>query len=101
VEAARAFSQRILQKGGNSFEERVRFAYSLVLSRQPDEEEISIFRSLYESTKAGYVQQPSKAEDLLQTVKNKPKSKKEIIELASWVAVSRGLLNLNETNTRN
>ena len=101
VEAARVFAERILTEGGDSVDERLNFAYQVALTRSPDETERSVFRRLLESTRAAYREQPEAATTLVETGLASRSQDIPTLELASWTAVARGLINLNETITRN
>lgn len=101
LESARVLGARILTEGGESADSRIDFAYRVVLSRSPDEEERVVLKALLEATQAEYVSKPATADLLLQTGIAPIPDGLDKIELASWTAVSRALLNLNETVTRN
>jgi hypothetical protein len=47
VEAARAFAGRIAERGGDTFEARIDWAFERALSRAPRDEEVGILRDLY------------------------------------------------------
>jgi hypothetical protein len=101
VEAARVLAERIIKEGGNSIDERLNFAYEVVLTRFPDEDERAIFRSLLQSTEAAYRDNPDAAMALVDAGLAKRSADIPALELASWTAVARGLVNLNEAITRN
>jgi hypothetical protein len=101
VEASRVLAQRIIKEGGPSFEERLNFAFRVTLSRLPDQEEREIFQTLLEATRSEYEKQPKAADALLSNGLAKRADDIPSLELASWTAVARGLINLNETMTRN
>lgn len=101
VEAARAFAARILQEEPDDFSDRLKLAYQIALSREPDEEETRLLRNLYEKTRAEYESDPAKATSLAKIGQAPVPGSIPPVELASWTAVTRALLNLNETVTRN
>lgn len=101
VEAARVLAERILQEGGNTLDDRLDFAYEVVLTRSPAEDERAIFRSLLQSTEAAYREDPQSAIALVETGIARHPEGIHAIELASWTSVARGLLNLSEAITRN
>jgi len=74
VQAAQAFAKRILAEGGGSIETRLDFAFRQAVSRKPDEFERDTLKKLLPS--------------------------KETREEAAWTIVTRGILNLAETNLR-
>jgi hypothetical protein len=101
LEAARVFAVRILLEGGDSLDSRLDFAYRLVLSRPPDAEERSVLISLLKTTQSEYAKNSAAADALLKNGLAPTPPELDKVELASWAAVSRALLNLNETVTRN
>ena len=101
LEAARVFAVRILLEGGDSLDSRLDFAYRLVLSRPPDAEERSVLISLLKTTQSEYAKNSAAADALLKNGLAPTPPELDKVELASWSAVSRALLNLNETVTRN
>ena len=58
-------------------------------------------RRLLESTRAAYREQPEAATTLVETGLASRSQDIPTLELASWTAVASGLINLNETITRN
>ncbi len=81
VDAARSFAKRIISEGGNTVESRLKYAYRIALSRQPEAEEQRILKKLLVTTR-----EEVEGEDA---------------QLAAWHAVARALLNCSEINTRN
>ena len=103
VEAARAFAQNISFLGGESVDERLDWAFRQALSRKPSADERAILRKLLEAHRKQY-RADSKAADALLAVglTNRPEgSGGEKAELAAWTSISRVILNLSETITRN
>lgn len=101
VEAARCFAQRILAEGGETDGQRIETAYRFALSRPPDDEERRLLGQLFLKTRAEYESNPDQAKAICQTgIAPRPENY-DPVELASWTAVARALLNLNETNARN
>ena len=101
LEAARVFAARILTEGGKTTNSRLRFAYQEVLSREPDQQERKVLTQLLEQTRSEYSESPQAASELLEVGNAKNPEGIDPVELASWTSVSRALLNLNETITRN
>jgi len=101
IEAARALAARIITDGGTGFDSRTDFAYRTVLSRSPDSDEREVLASLLEETRKGYELDSTAAPELLSIGGSPIPATIDPIELASWTAVARVLLNLNETVTRN
>lgn len=93
VEAARVFAERVIRDGGESEDARLDLAWTLAVSRKPDAEERDLSRQLLaEMRKEGGVP----------TTGHKAVGRGiDPVELAAWTALTRTLLNMNETTTRN
>ena len=101
VEAARVFAERIVREGGKEAAERIRFAFREALSRPPTAEEQKILLELHGKHAAQYAADKGAAAEWLQAG-GKPAAKDiDPVELAAWSSVSRTILNLHETITRN
>jgi hypothetical protein len=101
VEAARVFAQRILSHGGDDLAQRIRYAWRLALGRDPRPQESAVLGELYAKHKADYTADRKSAEALLaEGIATHPKEM-DPVELAAWTSVSRAILNLHETITRN
>lgn len=101
LEAARVFAVRVLAEGGSKTDARLDFAFRETLSRLPDEEERSVMTDLLQNTMAEYEKNPKQAAALLENGIATSPENTDVVELASWTAITRALLNLNETVTRN
>jgi hypothetical protein len=101
VEAARALAERTLKDGGDSTESRVRWLFRRVLSRAPKPQETQILAALLEKHRQDYQADPAAATAVL-TIGTKPApTDLSANELAAWTSVTRTVLNLHETMTRN
>ena len=100
VEAARALAERIARLP-DSFEARLRFAYGRVLGRPPRSEEIETLLDLYRSQLEAFRNHGSSARALAFAKPAPSATGFDPPELAAWTSVSRTLLNLHETITRN
>jgi hypothetical protein len=101
VEAARALAGRILTEGGKTTPERLAFAFRTVLVRSPREEEVKVLTALVEKHQAEFAADKGAAEQLLKVGDLASPPSLDAAELAAWTSVSRVLLNLHETITRN
>ena len=101
IEAARALAYRIMKEGDAATNSRLDFAYQLVLSRLPDAEERAVMTGLLKATYEDSQKNPKSAEAVLDVGQAPRPNDVDATELASWTAVARALLNLNETITRN
>ncbi len=101
IEAACALSVRILEEADESTRDRIETLYQTVLSRSATENEVNALTRLYQTTRAEYDSSPETADELLSIGQWKSTSEYPAVELASWVSLSRALLNVSETVTRN
>lgn len=101
VEAARVFAARVIDEGGESFPTRLDRAYRLALSRAPDDEERLVMQNLLAAARAEYESDIAAARELLETGLAPVPAGIDPVELASWTSVTRAILNLSETMTRN
>lgn len=100
VEAARALGARILREGPPTDPERIDYACLLVLARPPREEERSILLAELAAAREAYQTRPAAAQALVATGDSPPPQDLPWGELAAYTVVSRILLNLDETITR-
>ncbi|MBX6311400.1 MAG: DUF1553 domain-containing protein, partial [Isosphaeraceae bacterium] len=100
VEASRALAQRILKEGPRDTEGRARLAFRLCLARPPQPEELRLITAFYEAQSARF---RTGELDAAKVIGIDPKALTKNVdssELASWTAVARALLNLDETITK-
>ena len=100
VEAAWSLAVRILKECSGSPEERMAWAWRLVLQRLPRVEEMEIVMPLLRKHIEQYKADPAAAESLLKTGLTAAPPDVDKTELAAWTHVARVLLNLHETITR-
>ena len=101
VEAARALAAEALAKAPNDDTERIQWAWRQVLGRTPAPAEAGVLATLLNKHRQEYAAD-AKAVEAILTVGISPRPEKvDATELAAWTSVSRVLLNLNETITRN
>jgi hypothetical protein len=101
VEAARVFAQRALQQGGATVDAQIAWAFERALGRKPSAAEKRVLSDLQRRSLAEFQRDAQAARALLQ-VGDAP-SAKELAptRLAAMTAVTRAILNLHETITRN
>ena len=99
VEAARTLAERVVRQKGRAVE-RIRYAYREVLERQPTQAEIKILTALQHGQQRRFGQNPKAAEALLHVGFRPIPVDLNAAELASWATVTRVILNLHETVTR-
>jgi mono/diheme cytochrome c family protein len=102
VEAARALAERAVKNDKvNSDEERLHWVWRAVTGRQAKSEEIGLLKTLLEKHRKHFGEESESAGDLVGVGQSKRDEAIEAGELAAWTSVSRALLNLNETISRN
>jgi hypothetical protein len=100
VEAARVLAGRILAEAPPDDEQRIRWAWRLVLSRDAKPQEVSLLINLLEKHRAEFAADPRAAEALTSVgISTRPTGIARS-ELAAWTSIGRVLLNLNESITR-
>ncbi|MDR3636515.1 MAG: PSD1 and planctomycete cytochrome C domain-containing protein [Isosphaeraceae bacterium] len=101
VEAARAFAERVVRKGGADAPSRIRHAYKVALARDVRPAEIALLEKLVERQRSELRANPDGVAELLHVGDRPAPSDIDAAELAAWTAVARVILNLHETVTRN
>ena len=99
-EAARALGERIVRDGGKTADERIAYAYRVVLSRRPAEEELAVVRKALQQCLTRYQADPEAAKQAIAVGESKPDPKLEPVELAAYTLIANLVLNLDETITR-
>ncbi|MFO0879697.1 MAG: DUF1553 domain-containing protein [Gemmataceae bacterium] len=100
VEAARVLAERTLREGGKADPERLTFAFRLALGRPPRPGEVELLLPLLAKHFDQYGKDKASADKLL-AVGQAPLSKEiDPVALAAWTSLTRVLLNLHETITR-
>ena len=103
IECARALALKILWKGGSHEQERLTYAFRRCLSRPPSADETAVLLALLDKETKHFRSDESSALAFAVTNgKTAPALPKgdTVDELAGWTAVSRVLLNLDETITK-
>jgi len=101
INAAVAFAAALLKIEAEAPEAKIRRAFELTVSRQPDSFELSALSRLLESEIKHYRSLPEDAGKLLDTIdKNIDIESVNPQQLAAWTTLTRALLNLQETVTR-
>jgi hypothetical protein len=103
MECARALALRTLAEGGKSDSDRLVYAFRRCMARTPTEMEISIVRDLLRRQIERFEKPQANPWELAANDPAKPPPLPAGVtpaELAAWTAVSRVLLNLDETITK-
>jgi hypothetical protein len=101
VEAARALAARVLAQPLQDDQQRVQWLWRQVLGREPDSTEVDLLLRLFAKHQAEFAANPSGAQALVSVGISPPAEGVEPTKLAAWTSLSRVMLNLNETITRN
>ena len=97
MEAARNFAQRILLEGGESFDQRLNFAFRHVAARYPQASEAAIIENALNEHLARYGKDVEAAKKLVSFGDSKADPKIKPEELAAWTLIGNLVLNLDET----
>ncbi|MEE2889714.1 MAG: PSD1 and planctomycete cytochrome C domain-containing protein [Planctomycetota bacterium] len=100
VEAARGFAQRILFLGLSNDEEAIAFAMREATCRQPNPKEVAVLTSFLVASREYFAANPDVAKSLLAVGSSPVPETSKPNELAAWAEVTRAILNLHETITR-
>lgn len=100
VEAARVFAQDVIGQESDP-SARIDLVFRKALSRSPDEEERRALENLLAKTEGEYRSDVEAAREFAKNGIAAAPQDLDPVELASWTAVTRAVLNLNETMTRN
>jgi hypothetical protein len=100
VEAALAYARRVVTESPRSdIDSRLTHAFRLALAREPNADELTTLRTLYESQLEDAAADLDGAQKLIGSL-DIPEDT-TAAELAAWYSVCTALLNLDETITRN
>ncbi|MEM8734941.1 MAG: DUF1553 domain-containing protein, partial [Planctomycetota bacterium] len=101
VEAARRLAERVLTEFEGTDSERFDWVMQQALNRDAYEGEKEALSELLAGERSGYEQRPADAEKLVRVGLSVSDPELNVVELASWTSVTRAVLNLHETITRN
>ncbi|MEO8126521.1 MAG: PSD1 and planctomycete cytochrome C domain-containing protein [Bryobacteraceae bacterium] len=101
IEAARVFAEKAVQTGGASFTERLDWAFQQSLNRKPTVQERGILESLYKKNLQRFTATPASAREFVRIGDAPLPGAMNLPQLAAMTTVTRVLLNLHETITRN
>jgi hypothetical protein len=95
-DAARAMARRLMAEGGTSVNDRIRYGFSLSVSRQPSVAELEKVAAFFRTEEAKYKLDP----DAASKVVDQPGLHADPPEAAAWTMVSNVLLNTDEAITK-
>jgi Protein of unknown function (DUF1553)/Protein of unknown function (DUF1549)/Planctomycete cytochrome C len=96
VEAAQALARRMMEKGGTTTSEKVRFGFSACLVRQPTDAEVTRLVKLYRDAQASFDKSPTKATQFATNPLGPLPKGVDAVDAAAWTVVANVLLNLDE-----
>jgi hypothetical protein len=101
-EASRALAARVVGEGGETFSDKIEFAYQLSQSRSARPAEISLLAELFEKHRREFSADHAALAVAIKPERSqfKPPDGADLVELAAWTSVARVILNLYETVTR-
>jgi hypothetical protein len=100
-EAARAFAQRILTRGGDSPEDRLTWGFRAATSRFPTKQELVVLADSLRRQQARYAADAEAAKQAIGYGESKPDPDLNPSELAAYTLVANLILNLDEVVTKN
>ncbi len=100
VEAARVFAQNALKQGVTPASQ-IAWAFERATGRKPTAEETRVLAGLYQKSLTGFQRDPDGARELANIGDAPTLTGKSVARLAAMTTVTRAILNLHETITRN
>ena len=100
IEAGRALAERVMAAGGQTLDDRIRYAFRLATAREPAAREVAVLHSTYADNLKEYEQHAAEADKLLKVGESPLPAKVSKPELAAWTTVASMILNLDETVTK-
>ena len=103
MESARGLARLTLEQGGKSDQDRLTFAFRRCVSRNPCEAESQVLLQLLGKQRARFAENDSQAWELAANDPSKPPTlpaETTAQDAAAWTVLSRVLLNLDETVTK-
>ena len=100
IEAARKFAERVISEGGQNVDQRIKFAFSSVLARQPSPSELVTLTQLLIDYHAEFKDNPESATKLVTTGESPRNESLDVSEMGAWTMITHLLLNLSETLTK-
>jgi hypothetical protein len=101
VEAARVFAENALTRGGASFDRQLNWIFNAALDRAPNKQERAILAGLYRDNLKRFTASPEDAKKFVSVGDSPVPQRVRIPQLAAVTTVTRAVLNLHETITRN
>jgi hypothetical protein len=100
VEASRKLAERAMLESGESPEARLRHLFQLVISREPNANELDILLESWKAHRVRFAGNPKAAEELLSTGESSRDLELDPIAHAAFTVVANLIMNLDEAVTR-
>ncbi|MDZ4820495.1 MAG: DUF1553 domain-containing protein, partial [Planctomycetota bacterium] len=100
-EAGRQLATRMINSGGPTGEERIRFAYKLLVAREPSKDELAIVQDYLQQNLTRFEKDPEAAGKVIRHGESTVDAKLSETELAAYTLVANLLFNMDETLNRN
>ncbi len=100
LEAARLLALRSIREAGVALNDRLDYAFQLVLSRRPNSSEQAVLLKCWKNFERRYRHDPSSAAQVLSMGDTHPAISMDTVELAAYTAVASLILNLDEAVTK-
>ncbi len=100
VEAAQALAMRTWEHGGPNDRARLQFAFELCTGRQPQPKEMAVLSSLLQDENQFFENRTARAVQVASADVKNPPQDVNLERVAAWTMVTRVLLNLDETITK-
>jgi hypothetical protein len=98
LECAQALARRVLEHGGDTEDQRLTYAFRLCLARPPTEREKAVLLDVLDKQRSRFTEGGAKTDELVAKQPMPPGATPP--QMAAWTVVSRVLLNLDETITK-
>ncbi|MEM7369564.1 MAG: DUF1553 domain-containing protein [Bacteroidota bacterium] len=96
-EAARALAERVLQQGGKTTEDRLRYLFRTLSSHSPQQTELALMQELFQTEYQRFTKHPAEAEAYLDVGQYSVDPDLRSAELASYAVVAHSLLNTTKS----
>jgi hypothetical protein len=100
VESSRKLAERMMKEGGSTAEDRIAFAFRLIMARPPKAPEAGVLKEVFDKQFDRYKKDAAAAKNLLAVGESPRDEKLETAEVAAWTAVASVILNLDEAVTK-
>ena len=97
VESSRLLAERMMTEGGNDLTQQIIYAFRLLTSRRPDQQELDILTQLFKETESDFESHPDNADKLVSTGDYPVDKNINPVLLAANTVVASTIMNFDET----